>query len=113
MKHNTLILIGAGLLAATSFTHAGFANAAGQLAPVQVHGTAVDCTPPNDNAVCSAWHEQIRRNFSSREIGMLFGARTAYPEYLTSYGKVEARYNAMQAEFATTHAAELDTIASK
>jgi hypothetical protein len=59
-----------------------------------------DCTPPNDRAACAAWHEEIRRNFSSREIGMLFGAATSYPEYQTSYSKVKARYDRLQGEFA-------------
>lgn len=108
MKRNTLILIGAGLLAATSF-----ANAAGQLAPVQVQGSTVDCTPPSSSAVCSAWHAEIRRNFTPREIGMLFGARTSYPNYAASFDRVQARYNALQGEFAAAHAVELNTIASK
>jgi hypothetical protein len=95
MKRNTLILVGASLLAV-----AGLANAAGQLAPVQVMGSTVDCTPPNDSAVCSAWHEEIRRNFTPREIAMLFGARTAFSEYRTSYDKVQARYHALQGSFA-------------
>lgn len=108
MKRNTLILIGAGLLAATSFV-----NAAGQLAPVQVQGSAIDCTPPNDSAVCSAWHAEIRRNFAPREIGMLFGARTSYPSYNASFDRLQVRYNALQGEFAATHAAELNAVASK
>jgi hypothetical protein len=35
----------------------------------------------------------IRQNFSEREIGMLFGAATAYPEYRTSYSSVRERYD--------------------
>ncbi len=52
----------------------------------------VDCTPPSDSAACSAFHREIRRNFSEREIGILFGAAGAHPEYLASYSKVTARY---------------------
>ena len=64
-----------------------------------------DCTPPNDRAICAAWHEEIRRNFTSREIGMLFGAATSYPEYKTSYSKVKVRYDRLQGEFAANYAA--------
>lgn len=84
------IIVGAGLLAAASF-----ANAAGQLAPVTVHQdvfSALDCQPPSYARECAAFHAAIRRNFSSREIGMLFGAATAYQEYATSYDRVRARY---------------------
>lgn len=115
MKRNTLILIGAGLLAASSF-----ANAAEplQTLPAKIvtgisHSVTVACTPPDDRAVCVAWHQEIRRNFTPREIGMLFGARTSYPNYDASFDRVQARYNALQGEFATAHAAELNAIASK
>lgn len=71
------------------------------LATVDVNSSnQSDCTPPNDRATCVAWHEEIRRNFSSREIGMLFGAATSYPEYKTSYSKLKARYDRLQGEFA-------------
>ena len=76
------------------------------LATVDVKGPIQsDCTPPNDRAVCAAWHEEIRRNFTSREIGMLFGAATSYPEYKTSYSNVKARYDRLQGEFAANYAA--------
>jgi hypothetical protein len=51
-----------------------------------------DCTPPNSAEVCAAFHTEVRRNFNSREIGMLFGSATAYPESRTSYSKVAERY---------------------
>ena len=91
MKRYTSIVIGAGLLAATSF-----ANAAGQLAPVKIQGNmpsiAAECTPPNDSQECADFHAAIRKNFSTREIGMLFGSATAYQEYMTSYDRVRAKY---------------------
>jgi hypothetical protein len=91
MKRFTSIVIGAGLLAATSF-----ANAAGQLASVKVQGNtqsiAAECTPPNDAQECADFHAAIRKNFSTREIGMLFGAATAYQEYLTSNDRLRAKY---------------------
>jgi hypothetical protein len=51
-----------------------------------------DCTPPNSADVCAAFHVEVRRNFNSREIGMLFGSATAYPESRGSYSKVAERY---------------------
>ena len=92
MKRYTSIVLGAGLLAATSF-----ANAAGQLAPVKVQGNTqsiADCTPPNDSKECADFHAAIRKNFSTREIGMLFGAASAYQEYLTSNDRLRAKYAA-------------------
>lgn len=92
MKRFVYIVAGAGLLAAASC-----ANAAGQLAPVTVHQdifSAAECQPPSYTRDCAAFHAAIRRNFSTREIGMLFGAATAYLEYPTAYAQVRARYAA-------------------
>ena len=93
MQRFTSIVLGAGLLAATSF-----ANAAGQLESVNVQGSAqsiaATCAPPNDSKQCADFHSAIRKNFSSREIGMLFGAATAYQEYLTSNDRVRAKFAA-------------------
>src|SRR5512140_285665 len=64
MKRTTTIIIGAGLLAASSL-----ANAAGQLAPVKVHGNTqaiADCAPPNDSKQCADFHAAIRKSFSTR-----------------------------------------------
>jgi hypothetical protein len=93
MKRFTSIVLGAGLLAATSLATA---NTSGQLAQVTVHQdrSATDCTPPNNNKECADFHAAIRRNFSSREIGMLFGAATGYQEYITSYDRVRTKYAA-------------------
>ena len=93
MKRFTSIIIGAGLLAATSFANAS----SGQLSAVTVHQDRIstaDCTPPNDAKECADFHAAIRRNFSNREIGMLFGAAAAYQEYPTSYDRTRARYAA-------------------
>jgi hypothetical protein len=94
MKRFTSILIGTGLLAATSLASA---NTNGQLAQVTVHQDsfpAADCTPPNDSRECADFHAAIRKNFSTHEIGMLFGAATSYLEYSTSYERVRAKYAA-------------------
>jgi len=88
MQRFTFIVLGAGLLAATSF-----ANAAGQLASVNVRSDAIaDCTPPSDSQECADFHAAIRRNFSTREIGMLFGAATGYQEYPEAFERTRAKY---------------------
>ena len=94
MKRFTSIVIGAGLLIAASFANA---NNNGQLAAVTVHEdrfAASDCTPPNDSKECADFHAAIRRNFSTREIGMLFGAATGYQEYPTAFERTRAKYAA-------------------
>lgn len=63
----------------------------------------LDCTPPNSAVECAAFHREIRRNFTNREIGMLFGPATAYPEYLTSYDKVVRRYDAFTRAYDEQH----------
>ena len=93
MKRHASIVFGAGLLAATVFANASN----GQLAQVTVHQdtfAAAECTPPNDSQDCADFHAAIRRHFSTREIGMLFGPATAYQEYPTKYASVRARYAA-------------------
>ena len=93
MKRVASIIIGTGLLAATSLASAN----SGQLSAVTVHQdrfSIADCTPPNDAKECADFHAAIRRNFSNREIGMLFGAAAAYQEYPTSYDRTRARYAA-------------------
>jgi len=74
------------------------------------HGYTLDCTPPNSAIECAAFHKEIRRNFSSREIGMLFGASTAYPEARTAYSKVAERYDAFARIYDDQH---LTAFASK
>jgi hypothetical protein len=67
------------------------------LAPITVqHSNQRDCTPPSADAGCAPLHVQIRHTFSKREIGMLFGARTAFLEYPDSYSRVYERYMAFQ-----------------
>ncbi|HEY0230681.1 MAG TPA: hypothetical protein VGC55_05480 [Dokdonella sp.] len=65
------------------------------LAPITIHrDTLPDCTPPSPADVCASLHAQIRHVFSKREIGMLFGHRTSYADYWSSYDLVHARYQA-------------------
>jgi len=70
------------------------------------------CAPPSDLMACAAWHQVIRANFSPREIGILFGTATSYPEYATSYARIKGRYERLQGEFSAerlpAHTAYLD-----
>ncbi len=79
---------------------AGYAVAQDEevLAPVIVehvdgYRLVENCTPPASAPECAGFHELIRQHFSDREIGMLFGAATSYPEYRTSYDSVRERYD--------------------
>jgi hypothetical protein len=56
-------------------------------------GYSMDCTPPNTAEECAQFHQEIRKNFSSREIGLLFGATTAYAESRSSYTWVAQRFD--------------------
>lgn len=92
MNRFTSIVIGAGLLFGASLASA---NNNGQLAAVTVHQdrfATADCTPPTDSKECADFHAAIRRNFSTREIGMLFGAATGYQEYPTAFERTRAKY---------------------
>jgi hypothetical protein len=71
-----------------------------QLEAVTVQSQPIDCTPPSSSTLCSALHAQIRLHFSPREIGMLFGARTSYPEASTTYERANLRYVALVREVA-------------
>lgn len=93
MKRQASIVVAAALLAASSLAGAN----SRQLAPVTVHRSAVaaaDCTPPNASKACAEFHAAIRRHFSNREIGMLFGAAAAFPESRSSFDRVRSRYAA-------------------
>ncbi len=88
---------------------AGSAVAGNQQAFPRVNVSAapsLTCEPPSDVPACEHFHRWIRANFSEREIGMLFGARTNYPENLT--GGIEhlhGRYQALLQEYVAARAA--------
>lgn len=89
------------------------AFAAGQqsriMQSVTVTGTSVSgCTPPNDSTghACDAYDQMLRANFSDREIGMLFGNRTSYPENLTGgIDRLQKRYDTLLQQFIAAHSA--------
>ena len=62
---------------------------------VDVNRLVQNCTPPQSAPECASFHELIRQSFTEREIGMLFGAATSYPEYRTSYNSVRERYESL------------------
>lgn len=62
------------------------------LATIQARGSAANCSGISYDPACSAFHKEVRRHFSEREIRMLFGARTSVPNYQASYDAVEKRY---------------------
>jgi len=85
---------------------AGTAFAAGQgktMQSVTVMGApAAECAPPNDHTghACDAFNQLVRANFTRREIGMLFGASTSYPEYVTGgVDRLQRRYQAVLQEY--------------
>jgi len=101
------IVLGAMLTAVLSASAA--ANTAGSVPgedAVSVQSSVVasyaddpgKCLPPSSSSACAEWHEEIRRSFSTREIGMLFGAATSYPEFRTAYSRVKTRYERLRSE---------------
>lgn len=100
----------------------GMASAAGQdntMQPVVVSGAAISgCVPPDDQAghACDAFDQWVRANFTEREIGMLFGDRTSYPEYLTGgIDRLQQRYQKLLSEYVAQHsqAARAPAVAAK
>lgn len=99
----------------------GVASAAGQakfMPPIIARASSVaGCTPPNDTTghACDAFNQLIRANFSAREIGELFGASTAYPEYLTGgIDRLQRRYQAVVQEYvAAQQKARKGSVAAK
>jgi len=83
-----------------------------ELEPITVQSRQVDCTPPSSSTLCSALHAQIRSQFSLREIGMLFGARTSYPEAQTAYDGLHVRYRNLLREVAA-NIAPSDAVAAR
>lgn len=85
---------------------AGIASAAGQgkvMPEVNVQAAAISaCMPPNGATghACDAYDQFLRANFSQREIGMLFGYRTSYPESLTGgIERLQKRYDALLQQY--------------
>ena len=88
---------------------AGSAVAGNQqdLPPVNVSAAvSLSCEPPSDASACENFHRWIRANFSRREIGMLFGTRTNYPEEQTGgIDRLHTRYEALLHEYVAAQAA--------
>lgn len=91
---------------------AGVASAAGQgrvMPPINVQGVnGSACEPPNDTSghACDSYDQFLRANFTQREIGMLFGARTSYPEYRTGgIDRLQRRYQVLLQQYVAAHSA--------
>ncbi len=96
MKSLLAITIATTLLAVSGIAQAR-ENSQRTLSSIMVQQHAErDCTPPTTDKTCSPLHAQIRHVFSKREIGMLFGARTAFPESRAGYDRVHERYAVFQ-----------------
>lgn len=79
--HATTIAIAIAAFSASATAAAGNQQ---PLPPVQIVARDISgCTPPADAPSCENFHRWIRANFSEHEIGMLFGNRSSYPEYLS------------------------------
>jgi hypothetical protein len=90
---------------------AGAAAAAGQnqvLPSVNVQAAGISgCTPPNDTTgqACDGYNQFLRANFSAREIGMLFGYQTSYPESLSGgIERLHKRHDALLRQYLAAHA---------
>ena len=73
------------------------------------------CTPPAYAPACEDFHRLIRANFSNREIGMLFGASSSYPEYVTGgTERLQRRYHGLVQDYmAGQSAANTSSLAGK
>lgn len=98
----------------------GVAFAGGQtqeLPSVTVHGSLLaECAPPNDQVAhaCDTFNELVYANFTSREIGMLFGYRTSYPENLTGgIERLQSRYQALMEQYVAQQGAAARQVAKQ
>lgn len=89
---------------------AAFAAGQGNVMPqVNVRAAGISaCTPPNDTTghACDAYDQFLRANFTAREIGMLFGDQTSYPESLSGgIDRLQARYQKLLQQYVAAHSA--------
>lgn len=84
------------------------------LPTIVVSGEVAACRPPSAAPVCGNFHRFIRANFSSRELGMLFGNPTSYPEYLTGgIARVQERYQLLTQQYVAAQSPAAWQIAAK
>lgn len=98
----------------------GSASAAGQNAtahPAAAAGSMLaQCTPPNASPgpTCDAFHRMLRDQFSLRELGMLFGNQSSYPEAQTGgIERLRRRYEAAVQRYVAAQEAGANAIAGK
>ena len=96
---------------------AAAASGSSTLSPLAVSGAAIaQCVPPDDAAgsACERFDEMVRANFTAREIGMLFGNRTSYPEYRTGgIDRLQRRYNTLLQAWLAAQPGQAGALAAK
>ena len=87
------------------------------LQPVTISGaTVAQCTPPNDHTghACDNFNQWVRANFSKRELGMLFGASTSYPESrIGGIERLQKRYQMLLHEYVAAQNVAGEQVAGK
>ncbi|TAN05409.1 MAG: hypothetical protein EPN36_06400 [Rhodanobacteraceae bacterium] len=93
-------------------------NSTHLMQPVTVSAAGISaCTPPNGGTghACDAYDQMLRANFTPRQLGMLFGDQTSYPEYLSGgIERLQKRYDALVQQYlaAQRRAANETSVAS-
>jgi len=107
MKSQAITITLAIAMACAGFSGAAVAGNDQTMSPVYVSAADITaCTPPAYDQACEGFHRLIRANFSAREIGMLFGASTSYPESLCGgLERAQKRYDALVQEYVAEQSA--------
>lgn len=70
---------------------------------VHVSGSDISaCIPPNGSTghACDRYDQLLRGNFTPRQLGMLFGDQTSYPQYRTGgIARLQKRYDALMEQY--------------
>jgi hypothetical protein len=84
------------------------------MSPVYVSADIATCTPPAYDPACENFHRLIRANMSKREIGMLFGASSSYPESLSGgVERAQKHYQALVHDYVAQQGTVHEQIAAK
>lgn len=95
-------------LSLTGMTSLAFAGTPGS-APASVaaaQATVSACTPPNGGTghACDGYDRFLRAHFTTRQIGMLFGYESSYPEYLSGgIRQLRQRYDRLMRQYVDGH----------
>ncbi len=113
MKSQAITITVAMVLA--GFAGSALAGSDQTLAPVYVSAADIaTCTPPAYELACENFHRMIRANLTVREIGMLFGASSSYPESLSGgVERARRRYDGLVHEYLAEQSAVHEQVAVK